>query len=117
MTSVSFAGANPAAGDTITIAEPGLRVAIAASTTAITVVDSSARNMAFARSALVLAARAPARPEEGDVAEDVMIITDPRSGLSMEFAMYKGYRKVRYEVGLAWGVKNVKPEHTAILLG
>ena len=37
--------------------------------------------------------------------------------LSMEFAMYKGYRKVRYEVGLAWGVKNIKPEHTALLLG
>ena len=37
-------------------------------------------------------------------AEDVILITDPRSGLTMEFAMYKGYRKVRYEVGLAWGV-------------
>jgi hypothetical protein len=73
--------------------------------------------MAFNRSALVLAARSPARPEEGDMAEDVIVITDPRSGLSMEFAMYKGYRKVRYEVGLAWGVKNIKPEHTALLLG
>jgi len=117
VTSVSFAGANPASGDTITIAEPGLRVAIAASATAITVVGSSARNMAFARSALVLATRAPAMPEEGDQAEDAMIITDPRSGLSLEFAMYKGYKKVRYEVGLAWGVKNIKPEHTALLLG
>jgi hypothetical protein len=117
VTSVVFAGANPAAGDTITIAEPGLRVAIAASATAITVVASSARNMAFNRSALVLAARAPARPEEGDQATDVMIVTDPRSGLALEFSMYKGYRKVRYEVALAWGVKNIKPEHTAILLG
>lgn len=115
--SATFAGANPAAGDTITLAAPGLRQAIAASTTEITVVAAAARNMAFNRSALVLAARAPARPVEGDMAEDVMIITDPRSGLSMEFAMYKGYRKVRYEVGLAWGVKNIKPEHTAILLG
>jgi hypothetical protein len=51
------------------------------------------------------------------MATDVIVITDPRSGLSMEFAMYKGYRKVRYEVGLAWGVKNIKPEHTALLLG
>jgi hypothetical protein len=114
---VSFAGANPAAGDTITLAEPGLRVAIAASATAITVVASSARNMAFNRSALVLAARAPARPEEGDQATDVMIVTDPRSGLALEFSMYKGYRKVRYEVALAWGVKNIKREHTALLLG
>jgi len=106
-----------AAPGVITLAAPGLRVALAASAVAVTIVGTSARNMAFNRSALVLAARAPARPEEGDMADDVMIITDPRSGLSMEFAMYKGYRKVRYEVSLAWGVKNIKPEHSAILLG
>jgi|TARA_R110000787_G_scaffold104917_3_gene212293 hypothetical protein len=117
VTSAVFAGANPAAGDTITLAANGLRVAMSAATKAITKVAASDRNMAFNRSALVLAARAPARPEEGDQAEDVIVITDPRSGLSMEFAMYKGYRKVRYEVGLAWGVKNIKPEHTALLLG
>ena len=117
VTSSVFAGANPAAGDTITLAANGLRVAMTAATKAITKVAASDRNMAFNRSALVLAARAPARPEEGDQAEDVIVITDPRSGLSMEFAMYKGYRKVRYEVALAWGVKNIKPEHTALLLG
>jgi len=117
VTSAVFAGANPAAGDTITLAANGLRVAMSAATKAITKVAASDRNMAFNRSALVLAARAPACPEEGDQAEDVIVITDPRSGLSMEFAMYKGYRKVRYEVGLAWGVKNIKPEHTALLLG
>lgn len=117
VTAVSFAGANPASGDTITIAEPGLRVAIATSATAITVVASAARNMCFSRSALVLAARAPALPEEGDMADDRQIIVDPRSGLALEFSMYKGYRKVRYEVALAWGVKNIKPEHTALLLG
>jgi len=109
--------ADVSGGGTITLAAPGLRKAIGTSATALTVVGSSARNMAFNRSAIVLAARAPARPEEGDMAEDVMLITDPRSGLTMEFAMYKGYRKVRYEVGLAWGVKNIKPEHTALLLG
>jgi len=102
---------------TIVIAAPGLRQAIAASAIAVTSVAAGARNMCFARSALVLAARSPARPEEGDMAEDVIIITDPRSGLSMEFAIYKGYRKVRYEVGLAWGVKNIKPEHTVNLYG
>lgn len=106
-----------AAPGTIVIAAPGLRKALAASAVAMTVGDTAARNMCFARSALVLAARAPALPEEGDMADDRMIITDPRSGLSLEFAMYKGYRKVRYEVGLAWGVKNIKPEHTALMLG
>ncbi len=115
--SATFAGANPAAGDKITIAAPGLRVAMSAATKRITAVAASARNMAFNRSAIVLASRAPARPLEGDMASDVIVITDPRSGLAMEFSMYKGYRKVRYEVGLAWGVKNIKPEHTALLLG
>jgi hypothetical protein len=117
ITAVSFAGANPASGDTITIGAPGIRVAQTSAAYAITVVASSARNMVFNRSAIVLAARAPARPEEGDMAEDVMMVTDTRSGLTFEFSMYKGYRKVRYEVALAWGVKNIKPEHTAILLG
>lgn len=101
---------------TVVLAAPGLRVATSGSD-AISVVADSTRNMAFSRSALVLAARAPARPTEGDTASDVITITDPRSGISLEFAMYKGYRKVRYEVGLAWGVKNIKPEHTALLLG
>lgn len=117
ITSVSFAGANPASGDKITIAAPGIRKAQGAATRAITVIAAAARNMAFSRSAIVLAARLPARPEEGDLALDVMTITDPRSGLSFEVAIYGGYRKVRYELALAWGVKNIKPEHTALCLG
>lgn len=117
ITSVVFAGANPTAGDTITIGAPGLRIAITTSATAITVLATSSRNMAFNRTALILAARAPARPEEGDQADDVVMVTDSRSGLVFEFSLYKGYRKVRYEVALAWGVKNIKPEHTALLLG
>ena len=117
VSAVTFAGANPAAGDTITIAEPGLRVAIAASATAITVVGAAARNMAFSPSAIVLATRAPALPEEGDMAVDREIITDPRSGLSFEVAQYNQYRQVQYEVSLAWGFKAVKTEHIALLLG
>lgn len=104
-------------GGTITIAAPGLRKAIAASETAITIVAAAARNMAFSRSAIVLATRLPERPQEGDNALDVMTITDDRSGLSFEVATYGGYRKVRYEIALAWGVKVIKPEHTALLLG
>ena len=110
-------GVAAVSGGALVIAAPGLRVAQNAGDKAITITAASARNMAFNRSAIVLASRAPARPSEGDMATDVIVITDPRSGLSMEFAMYKGYRKVRYEVGLAWGVKNIKPEHTALLLG
>ena len=114
---VVVTGVGAVSGATIVIAAPGLRQALPVGDKAISIVAASARNMAFNRSAIVLAARAPARPVEGDMAADVIIITDPRSGLTMEFSMYLGYKKVRYEVGLAWGVKNIKPEHTALLLG
>jgi hypothetical protein len=73
--------------------------------------------MAFNRSAIVLATRLPERPSAGDMAIDVTTITDPRSGLSFEVAVYPGYRKVVYEVSLAWGFEVIKPEHTALLIG
>ena len=115
--SVSFAGANPASGDTITLAAPGLRKAQGVATRAITVLAASPRNMAFSRSAIVLATRMPERPAEGDLALDVMTIQDPRSGIAFEVSIYPGIRMVTYHIGLAWGVKNIKPEHTAQLLG
>lgn len=102
-------------GDVV-IAAPGLRVATAGAE-AVSGVAVATRNMAFTRSAIALATRAPALPDEGDSAEDRQIITDVRSGLSFEISMYKQYRQVQYEVALAWGVKCVKPEHVALLLG
>lgn len=117
VSAVSFAGANPAAGDTITLAAPGLRKALAASAVAITVVAAAARNMAFDRNAIWFANRAPAIPAGGDQATDATIVTDPRSGLSFEVRMYKGYRQVHYEVAAAWGVGVNKAEDLALLLG
>lgn len=109
--------ANVSNGGTITLAAPGLRKAIPAAATNITLVAASTRNAAFSRSSIVLATRAPALPEQGDSAADRMIVTDPISGLSFEVSMYLQYRQVQYEVALAWGCQVVNPAHTAILLG
>jgi hypothetical protein len=108
--------ASALSGGSFTIGAPGLRAAHA-DNVAVTVVAAAARNMCFARSAIALATRAPALPAEGDLAVDRQVITDPRSGLSFEVSQYMQYRQVQYEVALAWGVKAVKPEHIALLLG
>lgn len=102
---------------TLTIAEPGLRLAIPAAATAITVVAATTRNMFFHRSAIQLATRAPAMPEGGDSADDVMMMTDPVSGLTYEFATYAQKRQRRYEVNLCWGVKMIAPRHCGLLIG
>lgn len=104
-------------GGTITIAAPGLQVAMSAATKAITVVGTSSRNVFFSRNALVLAARLPALPDGGDLAIDRQTIVDPVSGFGFEIAMYAQYRQMQYEICAAWGTANVKPEHSGTLLG
>ncbi len=104
------------AANVITIAAPGLLAAVA-DDTAITVGADHVPNVAFHRSAVVLAARAPALPEGGDMASDRMIVPDPVSGLPFEFAIYPGYHRVYMEVAMAWGYQGIKPDHTAILMG
>lgn len=106
-----------AAPGAIVLQEPGLKVAIPASATAMTIGNTYTANMAFDRNAIVLATRSPEMPEEGDAASDVMTIQDPVSGLAFQVAMYKQYRRVKYEVGLAWGVKEIAPRHSSIILG
>ena len=68
-------------GGTLSINDPGLRQALADGV-AMTVGNNYTPNVAFARSAIVLATRAPAVPEGGDSADDAMMLTDPITGLS-----------------------------------
>lgn len=104
-------------GGTITLAAPGLRVAIPASATAITLGNSYSANVAFSQDAMALAARLPALPNDGDLALDRKTIIDIRSGLAFEVAIYPGYRMIEAEVALAWGVKAIKRNHIAMLFG
>lgn len=125
---VSFAGdtnkyvlvsgdADVSNGGALVLAEPGLRVAIPAAATAITKAATYAANVAFSMDALHVAMRPPAMPAEGDAAADRMLITDPRSGITYEFSIWPGYRKMRAEIALAWGVKATKRAHIAMLMG
>jgi len=79
--------------------------------------NSYAANMAFSADAIHLLTRLPKRPEEGDQADDVIVVQDPVSGIFFEIAQYKAYRAVIYEVSVAWGVKAAKSAHMALLLG
>lgn len=104
------------AAGSIEIGAPGLLKGLADGV-AMTVGGDYTPSVAFHRDALKLLARAPATPDAGDNALDSTIIYDPVSGLSFEVRVYGGYRKVRYEVGLAWGVKCIQPEFVGLLLG
>lgn len=100
----------------LTINAPGARTAIA-DDSAITIGDSYTANVAFARHAIVLATRAPALPDEGDAAVDMVSVTDDMTGLTFEAALYKQYLQNTLHIRLAWGTRAIKQEHIALLLG
>jgi len=105
-----------AAGQTLTLAAPGLQQS-AADSVAITVGASYSPNIAFDPTALILASRAPIMPVGGDAATDVAMVLDAISGISYQIAQYKVYRQVHFEVGQAWGSLANKPEFAAMLIG
>ncbi len=104
------------AGGTVSIGRPGMRLPVADNVAA-TLGAGYTPNVAFARSAIVLATRAPALPKGGDAADDRMMITDPKTGLSFEIAVYRQFLQVVYHVRLAWGYRAIKSEHIAVLMG
>jgi hypothetical protein len=105
--------ADVSGGGTITLVG-GLKQAIAASATAITVIGSSARNIAFSRNAVEFAMRAS---DGDDAAVDMMTVQDPVSGLVFAVKEYRGYNKKMIDVSALWGVKVWQPEHVKALLG
>ncbi len=106
---------------TITIGAPGAEVTIGTGN-AVTVGGTYTPNMGFSKSAIILVARAPAMPvgPDGtamDMADDVMMITDPWSGLTFEVALYRQFKQLVYHISLAWGASVIKPNHVATLMG
>ena len=81
------------------------------------IVCTGTRNIALSRNAIVLATRLPELPDGGDLALDRETITDPRTGLSMELAMYPGFRMATYHISVCWGVTVFKPEHVGVIVG
>ena len=67
--------------------------------------------------AIQLATRAPAMPDGGDSADDVMVVVEPVSGIAYEFCVYRQKRQIRWEVNLAWGAAVVQPRHLGLLIG
>lgn len=102
-------------GGSFTIGQ-GLREAVA-DNAAITVGDGYTANVALHRQAAELIIRAPAMPDGGDTATDMMQVQDPYSGLVFEIAHYKGYQKAMMDVRCVYGYKTWKPEFVSTLLG
>lgn len=104
-------------GGVVTLAAPGLRVAIAASATAMTVTNSYTGNLAFHKSAIEIAVRPLADPKGGDAAVDKMLAQDPWSGMIFEVAAYRGFKKAMFMVSTVYGLKAWKSQHIANLKG
>lgn len=73
----------------ITISAPGLRKALA-NDVAMSVEASYTPNMAFARSAIEVAYRAPIMPDGGDAAKVSRVMSDPVTGITMRASIYGG---------------------------
>ena len=127
---VTFAGdtnkyivaAGVSAPGVITLAAPGLLVAIATSATAMTIGGNYTPNLGFSRSAIQLVTRSPAMPigpdgKPMDMADDVVQVADPKTGIVFDVAVYRQFMQLVYHVRLAWGCQAIKQNHIATLLG
>lgn len=99
----------------IAVGKPGLQVAWV-NNDPVAVGNNYTGNFAFERNALHLLTRVPSLPQEGSLGEHT-VITDPYSGISFLLSIYPGYHLVIIELSVAWGVKAVKTEAIATLLG
>lgn len=110
-----------AAPGSIAIGTPGTIVDVPTAN-AMTIGANYTPNLAFTRSAIQLITRAPAMPigpdgGPADLAEDVMMVTDPISGITFEVTMYKQFRQMAFYCSLAWGTSAIKSNNICLLMG
>lgn len=108
-------------GATIVLNSPGLRTTLA-DTVEATIGNNYTPNLGFSKSAIQLITRVPQMPigpdgKAMDMADDVMTVVDPVSGLAFEIAVYRQFMQLVYHVRLAWGAKAIKDAHIATLMG
>ena len=98
--------------------EPGLKVAIPTSATAITVKGDHIVNLAFHRDAFALAMR-PLLENTQDLqlGNQIVAATDPKTGLSLRLEVSRQYKQVVWEFDVLWGVKLVRPELATRIAG
>ena len=113
---VKSATASGAASGNIVLNNPGLQATLGDTVEGSTGGTYTA-NVGFHRRAVELAIRPPAQPEGGDQASDRIMMSDPVSGLSLEFAMYKGYGMNKIEAKAYYGAKVWNSHLVAIALG
>ena len=103
-----------AAPGTIVLAAPGLRQAIPAAATAMTIGANYTPNLAFERSAVVGIMRPPIMPANPIFSQ--MLISDDR-GLTYLMLDIAQYGQRSWELHLAWGFKTINSEFSSIVLG
>jgi hypothetical protein len=101
-------------GGNITIGAPGLKVAIAASATAMTVGNNYTANLALERSSVVGVLRPPIMPANPTIEQ--MLVSDDK-GMTYLMLQIAQYGQLSWELHLAWGFKAINGEFSAIVLG
>jgi hypothetical protein len=109
-----------AAGDLV-IGDPGIRAAVA-DETAMAIGANYAGNVMFNRTCVELVARPLAVPQKtfggnGDAADQVFQVQDPRSGLTFEFRIYGGWHKALMTCTVVYQAKVWQSQGVALLLG
>lgn len=110
-----------AAPGSISLNAPGAMVTIATGN-AMTIGGNYTPSIGFSKSAIQLITRKPQMPvgpdgKAMDMADDVMEVTDPVSGIVYEIALYRQFLQMVFHVRVAWGTQAIKSNHIATLLG